>query len=443
MFCAAHAQPASAREFRSGFGVVTKFGQGEPLSHIEFLPELGVKWVRDWVLWDEMEPSPGDFKPFPDRYARRLQRYKQLGIGVVYVLAYGNFKAYPKTPQAPLSGIDPKALGRYGAYVATQLQKAGVRFVIEVWNEPHNFQILKMVGGKWNGAGNSPWIDHYAEMLQEVFTQVRAVAPDAVVLDSEDVWVNHYRIFATGKVPTGFSGVGLHPYTDASSPGPEVVAPYENSDWARPFRMVDRDRSFSSAIARLRAHVRHYVKVEPQIWLTEWGWRIGERTPQGKVDESMVAAFLPRAFVLAEAAGAQALCWFSLYDAVDGPIGLIDNKGRKRPAFEAFATMNTQIGEYHLVRRLTPDANQTKGIQAYLFAKQSDQIIVTWNAGQNVVWQPLNPTWAPASAVGLLGEKVPFDEAADKRRLLPVGPAPVYLHIGAAQDVTWPGSEER
>jgi hypothetical protein len=68
---------------------------------------------------------------------------------------------------------------------------------------------------------------------------------------------------------------------------------------------------------------------------------------------------------------------------------------------------------------------------------------VTWNAGQNVVLQPLNPTWTQASAVGILGEKVPFDEAADERRLLPVGPAPIYLHIGAAQDVAWPGSEER
>ncbi|MGE5786743.1 MAG: hypothetical protein ACM3ZE_19270, partial [Myxococcales bacterium] len=276
-----------------------KFTQGQPLTDLPMLSELGVRWVRDTVDWATIEPKPEQFKPFPPDFVRRLVFYKSQGIGVVFFLAYENNVAYPATGADPFRPINPAAFGRYAVEVAKQLSASGVRFVLEIWNEPHNFVIRPMLSGGWNGKPPAPWLEHYVKMTREVVHRVKAFDPAIELLTDDDMWIIHYWYLEQG-LPPELDGFAFHPYTLAS---PERAAVDHDTDWVRPFTVVDADGSFHSAVRRLRAHGRNKLGKTPQMWVTEWGWPIGQLSPSGLVTEDLLANWLPRAYVVAAAAG--------------------------------------------------------------------------------------------------------------------------------------------
>ena len=129
----------TGRLFGDSVGLNVKFSQGQPMSELPLLKQLGVKWVRDSVDWPVMEPEAGKYADFPPAFRERLIYYRENGIGVVFGLWYANAKAYPNTPDNPHHSVDAVAYGHYAAAMARALRASGVRFVLEVWNEPHNF----------------------------------------------------------------------------------------------------------------------------------------------------------------------------------------------------------------------------------------------------------------------------------------------------------------
>lgn len=419
--------------FRETLGVGVKFSQGQPLTQLFTLEQLGVSWVRDSIMWADVETKPGRYEDLPNAFKQRLDYYREHNIGIVFVLAYGNPRAYPPTKDNPAAFIDPEAFGRYAAHMAKVLKKSGVRFVLEVWNEPHNFVIQKTMGGQWNGKPPSPWVGHYVKMVREVVAQVKKQDPSVKIIDCEDVWVAHYWFLEEG-LPSGLDGFGIHPYSGSKSIGPEVISAYEKTDWAMPFQLVDKDRSLHSAIRRLKEQGLKKLGKTPEIWITEWGWSIGEKlADDSKVSESMVAAFLPRAFILAAAAGVEATTWFSAYDSVDGPLGLIANDGRRRPAFQSFRTLSAELGSLVLTKHLAGAGRPTKGVQAYLFTASGVRKLAIWNADNERRELRLDGRWILKKAVNMLGEDIKF-KGADS---LTVGAEPIYLTIDGNDAVTW------
>lgn len=425
----------TGRPLRAGFGLGVKFNQGQPAEQIHALRELGLTWVRDTVRWSAMEPRAGELQPFPEAFQRRLAFYRQHGIGVVYYLAYANPGAYPATAERPHAPIDAQAFARYAAHVARLLKAAGVRHVIEVWNEPHNFVIRKMVGGEWNGRPPSPWVDHYVDMVRHTVKAVKQVDPSIPVITCEDVWVNHYRFLDAG-LPSALDGFGLHPYTHHDAPGPERTSVHPRSEWARPFQIVDDDRSFASAVARLRLHGRAKLGRTPQMWITEWGWRIGGGSPEGPLGEAMQAMFLPRAFIVAEAAGVEALMWFSFHDSMDGAFGLYNARGERRQAFRAFRTLSVELGDLALRARLTDPARRTEGVQAFLFEKGPVRKVAAWSADNRSRLLTPPASWGVRRVVDALGDAVsPHD--GPQGPAYPIGAVPIYLQLGGTGPIQW------
>ena len=148
------------RTFGEGIGLCVKFSQGQPLKDLGLLTDLGVRWVRDSEAWVRVERAAGKYE-FSPALKERLAFYRQNNIAVVFILAYDNKIAYPPTPDDPCRNINPEAFGRYAAAAARLLRESGVRFVLEIWNEPHNFVLGKQLGGPWHGAAPCPWLDHY------------------------------------------------------------------------------------------------------------------------------------------------------------------------------------------------------------------------------------------------------------------------------------------
>lgn len=423
------ANAAPARPFREILGLNVKYSQGEPVADLPLLDDLGVRWVRDNVGWAEMEPAPGRFVDFPPAFWERLRFYKAHNIGVLFGLWYDNPDAYPNTPENPHHSVDAEAYGRYAVEVARRLKASGVRFVLEIWNEPHNFVLGKLVGGSWNAKPPSPWVDRYVRMVGQAVGQVKAFDPRIPLLEDEDMWVSHYWFLEMG-LPRALDGFAFHPY---GSGLPEAAAVDQNTDWAKPFTLVDADRSLRSAVRRLRDRGREKLGHAPALWATEWGWKIGDPTAYGPATEEIVAEFVPRAYVTAAASGVEAVFWFSSYDSVDGAMGLRANGGRRRKAYGAFKTMSRELGPYALARHVIGSDHLTSGVQAFLFRGPAGSKHVLWDIDgvETVRVKSTAPTngkrTPPVRIADVLGDPVPVRRAKDGRIELTLSPAPIYV----------------
>jgi hypothetical protein len=428
---------SSPRLFGDMVGLNVKYSQGEPAADIGLLKELRVKWVRDCAGWGEVEKVPGEYV-FPQEFSDRLKFYKENGIGVCYILAYENPKAYPDTAQKPLNSINAEAYGRYAVAAAKYLKASGVRFVLEIWNEPHNFVLGKKVGGQWNGKLPSPWVDHYISMVGEAVRQVKAYDPAVRLLDDDDMWIIHYWFLEKG-LPKDLDGFAFHPYAGASF-GPEMAAVGQDTSWAKPFTMTDADRSMQSAVRRLRDQGVAKMGKTPALWATEWGWSVNDKapfstlTPDGHMNEEAVASYVPRAFITAAAAGVETVLWFSSYDGPDGPMGLRSNDGKRRQAFGAFKTMTKQLGAYTLVKHVVGTDHLTSGVQAYLFHGDDGYKLVAWDVDGTAGALLSEKASGKIQIADLQGRAVRIENGADGRGRLALSQSPIYI-AGISGDV--------
>ncbi|MES2561779.1 MAG: hypothetical protein V4637_03535 [Pseudomonadota bacterium] len=409
------------RKFGEIIGLQVKFWQGQPERDLITLKELGVRWVRDEVSWSEVEPTPGQHR-LPSAALDRMRYYRENGIGVVFLLAYDNKRAYPPTAADPHNSVNPQAFGRYAVAVARMLKATGVQFVLEIWNEPHN-TLRPLVGGSWNGKPPAPWVDHYVRMVHEAVRQVKAFDPTIKLLSDDDMWIVHYWFLEAG-LPRELDGFAFHPY---GSWMPERTGVNRDTDWVMPFSVVDADSSFRSAVRLLRERGRAKLGKTPEMWITEWGWAIGEKVQEGAVTEEILAGFIPRAFITAAAAGVHVMCWFSAQDVVDGPMGLTANDGRRRKSYYAFKTMSEELKDYALVRQVAGAKNLTSGVQAFLFRGERNYKIVVWSLDGATHKLPLQGAFREAMASDTLGQPLPRARIDSSVPTLTFGSAPIYV----------------
>lgn len=363
------------RIFADSLCLGVKFSQGQPLNDLEMLKTLGVKWVREEIAWSSIEPRRGVYNPLPDALKTRLAFYRANDIGVIFIMAYENGTAYPNSAQAPNDFVNPVAFGRYTAYMARQLKDTGVKLIVELWNEPHNSAFAKKehLGGNWQGAPPSPWVDHYVQMVSEAVKRVKAVDPSIPVITDDDMWVVHYHFLEKG-LPKALDGFAVHPYVQGP---PEIAAVAHDTDWTRPYQVVDEDRSFESAVRRLKEQGVKKLGKSPKIWITEWGYPVGGNSTTGPLSESKIALYLPRAFILSASAGVESMCWFSSQDGPDGPMGLKTNDGRYRPAFDAYVKISEKLGKTQFECELK-QADGDKNKRAFAFKNSQYWIIASW-----------------------------------------------------------------
>ena len=411
----------SSRRLGDGIGLNVKFGQGQSLDELPMLLDLGVRWVRDHLPWRLAEPRAGQRDAGPPAWRRRLDYYRAHDIGLVCLLGLSNEQAYPPTNTDRFRPIDPEAFAAHALATARELRAAGLRFVLEIGNEPHNGVLHQMLGGDWAGRPPAPWLDHYVRMVQAAVAQVKVFDPTVPVLADDDLWVTHHRYLDAG-LPAALDGFAVHPYVNG---GPErTIDP--QADWMRAHRIADDDRTLASAVRRLREHGEQALGHRPQVWFTEWGWPVGTPAPKF-IDEGLQAARLPRAFIVAEAAGVEALCWYSSHDAGEGSFGLLHGRGQRRPAYSSLRTLNRELGDWQWAAQVIGADHPTTGLQAHLFRRGEQAKLALWNADEReqVVslsgplrrWRGVNGLGQAAEPRGIVGG------SAEWR----VGALPLYL----------------
>ncbi|WP_085316941.1 hypothetical protein [Derxia lacustris] len=411
---------ADPPEFGASLCLVAKFSQGQPERQIPMMSELGVGWVREHVAWEQFEPRPGQYAGLAPGLLRQLAFYREHDIGLVALLSLRNPVAYPGAGGGDsVQSYDPEAFGRFALAAAQALEREGVRFVLEIGNEPHNSSLLPLLGGNWNAAPPSPWVAHYVRMANAAVAAVKGWNPAVKLLAQDDMWIIQYRFLDAGLSPE-IDGLSVHPYVNGI---PERAAVAHDTDWTRPYQLVDRSRAFLSAVRRLRAHALLRLGRVPEIWITEWGWPVQTRPPAFSATE--VAQYLPRAFLLAAEAGIAANCWFSSQDSVDGPMGLTTNQGGRRPAYDAYRTLAAQLGQLKFESRVFGSADNVEGLHGFRLVNADGAArIVIWNAGT----EPWKLDLAGAgTAVGFDGAVLQPVRGADGHACLALDAGPVYL----------------
>jgi hypothetical protein len=168
------------------------------------------------------------------------------------------------------------------------------------------------------------------------------------------------------------------------------------------------------------------------MWITEWGWPVGQVDADSSgLSEDTVAAWLPRAFVLAESSAAENMCWFSLQDNSDGPMGLTMNDGTKRKAYYAFKTLSANLGDYYYIGQVAGVSSATSGTQAHLFRLDSSAKLVAWNVEPTLAWLKLDGQLKQAKVTDLYGASVKASVGSTGASYVPLGSAPIYLEFAA------------
>ena len=234
---------------------------------LQLLTGAGFDWARQWLAWESIEPSPGNYNwKDLDLLTEATQKHN-VKLLVVIVRSPG---------WAAANGGIPREQRHKQAY-ATMLSKVAERYkgkvhAYEVWNEQN---LAGETGGRVDPA-------EYVELLKLAFPAIKASDPGAFVLYGgltptgvndpaiavEDVvYLQQTYAYNNGEIKRYFDVLGAHPggqnnppdrlWPDNPGPGPGYF---------------DHRSFYFRRIEDLRKVMEQNGDGEKQIWLTEFGW---------------------------------------------------------------------------------------------------------------------------------------------------------------------------
>lgn len=361
MAAGAHDSP-EPRALNYRIGVATHFSHKTPWMHpwdaerhLPMIADLGVGWIRDEIVWREVEPTPGNYT-LSEKSRRWIDLANSLGLKIIICFADRNL--------AHKDPFDPEAYARAAAWLARELD--GKIHAIEILNEPFGYYAAEYneghrKGGTWYGREKdgsvSPWMARYVRLLNTAADAIKAANPRIPVIGLGNTAPENYQQIAMG-ISRNVDGITDHPYSFRAPP--EIIGHRDTPDYRRRvgFAVADAEGSFASLVRMYREHLKKHNGPD-QLWFTEFGHTTYlEGDPQKKflyapVTESAQAKYLLRRYMESLALEiAVSIQYAFLDDQISGGefeaengFGLIRNDDSPKPA-------------YHAVRRL---AHATRG----------------------------------------------------------------------------------
>ncbi len=285
---------------------------------------LGTHWVRIFVSWRSLQPSPGALSPSAlasyEQVFKALPAHTKVILDVVgspeWETGSGNEYAPPANPND------------YAAFVGGLAERFGTRVsAYEIWNEEDSSTF-------WAGGPNPA---AYAQLLKATYPVLKAADPGATVVLG-GLTGNDYpfleEVYAAGAKGS-FDVVAVH--TDTAC---NVLSPYVFLRGPEGRMVPDSFLAYREVHAVMLANGD-----DKPIWMTELSWRTTSATcsegawagqkPQG-VSEPEQATFLRQAYhCLAQDSYVQVALWFAMQD--EGPVvsGLLRADGSRKPSFGA------------------------------------------------------------------------------------------------------------
>jgi hypothetical protein len=285
---------------------------------------LGAHWVRMFISWRALQPTPGPVSS--SSLASYEQLFSQLPPGTKLILDVVN------SPRWETGSADehapPANANDYAAFVSSLARRWGTRVAAyEIWNEED-------LGSWWTGA---PDPVGYAHLLKAAYPAIKAANPAATVVLG-GLTGNNYP-FLEGVYRAGgkgsFDAVGVH--TDTAC---NVLSPYDF------LRGSDNRMIPDSFLAYREVHATMLANGDDKpIWMTEASWRTTDALcaegawaglkPQG-VSDSTQATYLSQAYhCLKQDPYVRVALWFPVQDEGAIVSGLLRADGSHKPSFAA------------------------------------------------------------------------------------------------------------
>ena len=291
----------------------------------------GAKYARFFLLWSDVEPTPGRLDPNALwAYHQQFPRLQAAGVKPVVVVlgapSWANGSSDRLVP--PHNASD---FGAFAGLLARDLR--GLVGAYEIWNEPDETAF-------WHG---TPDVARYSALLKAAYPEMKAADPAAEVVagpttGNDYAWIQGlYDNGAKGS----FDAVGVHTDTACLDRGPSFF-----------YREGGRIGQYSF----LGYKTVHDVMVangdgSTPIWMTELGWSTTTKTcargkwagqKPGGVSEADQATYLRQAYhCLALDPYVQVALWFNIEDtsATDSELnryGLLRADHSQKPSWAAF-----------------------------------------------------------------------------------------------------------
>jgi hypothetical protein len=338
----------------------------------------GINWVRDRLLWPEIEPKRGEFAP-STRYDSSAQAQVTAGLQVLQVGHASAPWANPNTKHFP---FDLRDLYQFYREMARRWQ--GQVGGIEPWNEAD----IAMFGGHTGS--------EMASLQKAAYLGLKAGNPKVIACQN---------VFAIHREATlhDFDANEAWPYFDTFN-----LHCYEGL------------QQYPKAFADFRA-----VSAGKPLWVTEISvhvkWQGDEKLKELSYEDlRLQSERVTKTYALALHQGAAEVFYFMLPQYIEGSVqfGLLHDDLTPRPGYLALAA----------VGRLLPDARPLGRValsndvgQAYFFDARPDgkpaKVVVVWSQSEATFALPA----APLACFDHLGRSL-----AVAGNLLKVGPAPLY-----------------
>lgn len=290
---------------------------------------LGVRWIREELRWNVLEPQPGTFRW--RSFDRLLESAAREGLHVLPMLI-GTPSWAGRTPLAlpddpwTFGAFAGQAAARYGPGGTFWRQHAGLDSRLapqwfELWNEPYTTA--------YSQGGVDPAA--YAHMVVAASTDARAANPRTRWLMAADLYYGpdssprNWLAAMYAAVPNlndGFDGVAVHPYS--------FYAPTAGASAAR---VAFRFARLGAIASELAAH----GAARRPIWITELGWSTCDLRPDCVSDHDQ-AQRLADAFTLVRTRYVHTVKALFVYHLRDFSSGLPDDREAHYGLLRANAT---------------------------------------------------------------------------------------------------------
>jgi hypothetical protein len=348
------------------FGIHLHYKAGFPelQEHIDYIKRAGYGYVRNDILWEEVERKSGQYDF--SAYDRLVDGLGAAGIHVIFILAYANplydHKMSPKSAEART------AYAHFAGAAAAHYAGKGV--VWEVYNEPDH--------GFWTP---EPDVDQYIALANETTRAIRASDPQAFIVGpalsgpSSDKTALPKQLAFLDKVlgseaARDWSAITVHPYR-GSHETPETVV---------------------KALQPVREMVASHGLHVPVV-IGEWGYSTWQRADPGTslpLPEQMQAAYVTRSYFLASALRMPYSVIYELQNDAADASKTADNFGMLRsgtlagasesdiakPAYLAVSQTSRLLDGYRFDRVVSAES----GVWVYHYLNEGREAYVVWDA---------------------------------------------------------------
>lgn len=290
--------------------------------------DLGVKWIRVDLAWEDYQSTSAAFAPNFSRFDRVVDAADARGLHILATIdfppVWARESSCASDPACPPT--DPAQFAEFAATAAAHYAPKGLT-TWEIWNEPN----IK----SW---APQPDPKAYARLLSKTTQAIHGAESSAIVVlgglaasrpHPTDPYIaapDFIRAVAADGGLSGVNAVGYHPYPNQNVATSGTL------------------KSIASTPDNLVSALSQAGVPTMPIWITETGFNIVAEVhpspnPKTVRDEEAQQAQVAKSLVhaLANIPNVSAMFWFSDQDTLSANLtyGLRDSAGLRRPAFNA------------------------------------------------------------------------------------------------------------